>query len=208
MSGAPARLIVYSDYLCPWCFNAAVRLRAIEDEFGDAVEIAWRSFLLRPSPVPRSMEQFRAYTRSWLRPAAEPDAGIFRVWASDEGPPSHSLPPQLVAKAAATLGREAFARVHAALWRAYFSENRDVTSRVTLRQVWNEAGLPAAAFARAESDDVVQATLAEHNEAVRAGVTGVPTVLAEGGDVAIPGALPLETYRRWVRRLLGRDPSV
>jgi predicted DsbA family dithiol-disulfide isomerase len=203
MTAEPARLIVYSDYLCPWCFNAAVRLRAIEDEFGDAVEISWRSFLLRPRPEPRSMEQFRVYTRSWLRPAAEADAGTFRVWSSDEGPPSHSLPPQLVAKAAATLGPEAFARMHAALWRAYFTENRDVTSRATLRQLWAETDLPAAAFDRAEGDDVVQATLAEHNEAVRAGVTGVPTVRAVGHDVAIAGALPLETYRRWVRRLRG-----
>jgi predicted DsbA family dithiol-disulfide isomerase len=203
MTADPARLIVYSDYLCPWCFNAAVRLRAIEDEFGDAVEISWRSFLLRPRPEPRSMEQFRAFTRSWLRPAAEADAGTFRVWSSDEGPPSHSLPPQLVAKAAATLGPEAFARMHAALWRAYFTENRDVTSRATLRQLWAETDLPADAFDRAEGDDVVQATLAEHNEAVRAGVTGVPAVRAVGQDLAIPGALPLETYRRWVRRLRG-----
>jgi predicted DsbA family dithiol-disulfide isomerase len=149
------------------------------------------------------MEQFRAYTRSWLRPAAEADAGTFRVWSSDEGPPSHSLPPQLVAKAAATLGPEAFARMHAALWRAYFTENRDVTSRATLRQLWAETDLPADAFDRAEGDDVVQATLAEHNEAVRAGVTGVPAVRAVGQDLAIPGALPLETYRRWVRRLRG-----
>jgi hypothetical protein len=34
-------------------------------------------------------------------------------------------------------------------------------------------------------------------------VTGVPTVRAVGHDVAIAGALPLETYRRWVRRLRG-----
>jgi len=203
MSGAPARLIVHSDYLCPWCFNAAVRLQAIEEEFGDAVEITWRSFLLRPAPEARSMEQFRAYTRSWLRPAAEPDAGTFRVWSTDEGPPSHSLPPHLVAKAAATLGRDAFARVHAALWRAYFTESRDVTRRATLRRLWDEAGLPAEAFARAESDEIVQATLAEHDAAVRGGITGVPTVMAEGQDVAIPGALPLATYRRWVRHLRG-----
>jgi predicted DsbA family dithiol-disulfide isomerase len=205
MSSSPARLIVYSDYLCPWCFNAAVRLRAIEEEFGAGVEISWRSFLLRPTPEPRSMEHFRAYTRSWLRPAADADAGSFRVWSTDEGPPSHSLPPQLVAKAAATLGREAFAGMHAALWRAYFTDNRDVTSRTTLRALWDEVGLPAEAFARAEGDDVVQAVLAEHNEAVQAGVTGVPTVRADGQDVAIPGALPLETYRRWVRRLRGTD---
>ena len=97
-----ADLIAWSDYLCPWCYNAAVRLWRLEDEFGDRVSIEWRPFLLRPHPDPgRTLEKFRAYTASWARPAAEPDGGTFRVWATEEGPPSHSVPPHLVAKAAA-----------------------------------------------------------------------------------------------------------
>ena len=27
---APVRLDVFSDYLCPWCYNAAVRLRDVQ----------------------------------------------------------------------------------------------------------------------------------------------------------------------------------
>ena len=46
----PARLTVWSDYLCPWCFNAAVRLEKIEEEFAGDVEIEWRTYLLRPHP--------------------------------------------------------------------------------------------------------------------------------------------------------------
>ena len=63
-----------------------MRLRRIEEEFGERVHLEWRSFLLRPQPDPnRSMEKFRAYTRSWMRPAAEPDAPPFHVWESDAG---------------------------------------------------------------------------------------------------------------------------
>ena len=83
-----------------------MRLRRIEEEFGDRVQIVWRSFLLRPGPVPgRTLEKFRAYTQSWLRPAADADGGTFRVWQTDAGPPSHSIPPHLAAKAAAECGR-------------------------------------------------------------------------------------------------------
>jgi hypothetical protein len=32
-------------------------------------------------------------TPAEVRPAAEPDGGTFRVWATEEGPPSHSVPP-------------------------------------------------------------------------------------------------------------------
>ncbi len=57
-----------------------MRLRRLQQEFGEALSIEWRSFLLRPRPDPsRTLEKFRAYTRSWLRPAADEDAPEFRV---------------------------------------------------------------------------------------------------------------------------------
>jgi predicted DsbA family dithiol-disulfide isomerase len=200
---AAVQLVVYSDYLCPWCYNAAVRLRRLQAEFGDALAIDWRAYLLRPRVDPnRTLEQFRAYTRSWLRPAAEPDAGTFRVWEGDAGPPSHSVPPHLVAKAAATLGPDAFDAVHERLLAAYFAENRDITDLDTLRAVWDEAGLPASAFTRVEDPALLRAVADEHNEAVERDVSGVPAVLLLGRDVPLLGAHPIELYRRWVQRAL------
>lgn len=207
-SGAVARLIVYSDYLCPWCYVAAVRLRRLADELGDGVDIEWRSYLLRPRPDPkRTLEKFREYTKSWLRAAAEEEAAEFRVWSSDEGPPSHSLPPHLVAKAAGSFGREAFERMHARILRAYFVENRDITDDACLRRLWEEVGLPPAEFARSAEPELARRVIAEHDEAVELGVGGVPAVRAEGTDAAITGALPLETYRRWVAKLRSGGPS-
>lgn len=204
----PVRLIAWSDYLCPWCYNATVRLGRIEEEFAGRVVVEWRTFLLRPRPDPaRTLEQFRAYTKSWLRPAAEPDSGTFRVWATDAGPPSHSVPPHLVVKAAAALGPHAFHAMHARLLHAYFAENRDITAPETLAAIWAEAGLPAADLALAEDPALLDATIDQHNEAVRLGVNGVPAVLMAGNDVPITGALPLDAYRRWVRRALGGPVS-
>ncbi len=197
------RFEVYSDYLCPWCFNATVRLRRLKAEYGDRIEIVWRSFLLRPAPgLQRDLERFRAYTRSWLRPAAEPLAGEFRVWEGDAGPPSHSVPPHLAAKAAAALGAEAFERLHMRLLRAYFTENRDVTSRDTLVELWGEVDLPAREFDRTTDPALLKRTRAEHAQAIETGVSGVPAMRVEGRDAIIVGAQPLEVYRRWVDRLL------
>ena len=199
----PVVLEVWSDYLCPWCYNAAVRLRRVERESTGRVRIAWQAFLLRPRPDPsRTLDEFRTYTRSWKRPAADPDGGTFSVWASDAGPPSHSVPPHLVAKAAAILGEDAFYAIHERLLRAYFAENRDITDVGTLRAVWGEAGLPVAEFERSEDPAILRRVLDEHGAAVAAGVSGVPTVRVRGADVWVPGALPLESYRRWVARLI------
>jgi predicted DsbA family dithiol-disulfide isomerase len=197
-------LDVWSDYLCPWCNVAATRLRKLEDEFGADVELRWRSFLLRPEPEPgRDLAKFRRYTELWQRAADEEPSAEFHVWASEEGPPSHSVPAHLVAKAAAILGAEAFQRMHRALLHAYFAESRDISNPRTLAALWNETGLPAAELERIVADpEVLRRVIEEHNEAVELGVGGVPAVRMVGNDVAITGAQPLEIYRRWVRRAL------
>jgi len=196
------RLVVYSDYLCPWCNVGSVRLHRLQAELGGELELEWRSFLLRPRPDPtRTLDKFRTYTRSWLRPAAEEPEAEFRVWESDEGPPSHSVPPHLVAKAAAAVGPDAFERMHRRLLRAYFAENRDITDAQTLRALWQELGLPAAVFERADDPEILRQVVDQHNEAIEIGVTGVPAVRAANLDTAITGAHPVEMYRRWVEKL-------
>jgi predicted DsbA family dithiol-disulfide isomerase len=201
----PLRLLVYSDYLCPWCYNATVRLERVAAESAGAVALAWRSYLLRPHPEPgRSLEKFRAYTRSWLRPASEPDAGSFQVWQGDAGPPSHSVPAHAAAKAAASLGEDAFDRMHRALLAAYFGHSRDVSDPATLRALWSEAGLPAAELARVDDPRFVEQTLAEHAEAIELGMNGVPSVRVEGSDAFVTGAYPIDMYRRWIARLVER----
>jgi predicted DsbA family dithiol-disulfide isomerase len=198
----PVSLVVYSDYLCPWCYLAEHRLAALQRELGDALRLEWRSFLLRPRPEPgRDLLKFVRYTQSWLRPAAEPDAPRFQVWESTEGPPSHSLPAHLAAKAAAALGPEAFAGLQAGLLRGYFEQSRDISAEPTLRAIWCEAGLPEAAFETASDPALVRRALAEHDEAVSLGITGVPAVRVAGTDAFVVGAQPLATYRRWIERL-------
>lgn len=199
-------LVAWSDYLCPWCYNASVRLGRVEREFAPDVQVEWRSYLLRPNPN-RSVDvdRFRSYTRSWRRPASEPDSGSFREWSGEAPPPSHSVPAHRVAKAAATISRSAFRRVHDGLLHAYFAENRDISDDETLRRIWLEAGLPEADFARWEDPAILERVLDEHAAGLEAGATGIPAVQMAGNDAIIVGAQPLELYRRWVTRARERS---
>ena len=140
-----------------------------------------------------------------MRPASESDSGEFRVWQTDEGPPTHSIPAHRVAKAAARLGPEAFLRIHWRLLRAYFAENRDISRPATLRSIWHELELPADAFAVADDPALLEQVIAEHNEAIECGATGVPAVRLEGNPACVVGAQPIELYRRWVERTLARQ---
>ena len=201
-------LEVWSDYLCPWCNVASNRLARAAEEFGAELELRWKSFLLRPEPEPgRDLAKFRRYTELWQRAADEEPSAEFRTWASDEGPPTHSVPAHLVAKAAASFGPEAFARMHRALLHAYFVERRDISNARTLAALWHEVELPGAELARAAAPELLKQVADEHNQAVELGIGGVPAVRMVGNDVAISGAQPLEVYRRWVGRALEAQRS-
>jgi predicted DsbA family dithiol-disulfide isomerase len=201
------RFVVYSDYLCPWCYSASSRLLALRDELGGSLELDWRAYLLRPSPgLARDPERFRAYTRSWLHVGQEPDAPTFRTWQGEAGPPSHSVPPHRVARAAASLGPEAFERVHTGLMRAYFEHSRDITDPATLGAIWVEAGLEAAELRRADDPQIERTIRQEHLDAVDRGITGVPTVRVDGDEAFVMGAQPVEVYRKWITRRLA-EPS-
>jgi len=187
--------------------NAAVRLRGLEEEYAGQMQLEWRSFLLRPERrVHRdreaALEKFRAYTQGWQRIGAEPDAGEFETWHSDEGPPSHSIPAHVVSKAAARLGKPAFEGIHERLLRAYFQESRDVSHPDVLRELWLEVGLAAEAFPDLEDAALIDEIIADHREALELGATGVPAVRLVGNDAVIVGAHPLELYRRWIDRTL------
>lgn len=202
------RFVVYSDYLCPWCYNVDVRLRALADRYREDVVYEFRSYLLRPHvQESRNLEKFRRYTESWLRPAADEDAGTFRVWQSDEGPPTHSIPAHLAAKAAAAVSPEAFDAMHERLLRAYFGESQDISRPWVLEALWRELGLPLEGFERATSDEFLPLVLKEHNEALEVGATGVPAVRLEGNPAIIVGAHPKALYERWIEKSLARLDS-
>ena len=195
-------LEVFSDYLCPWCHLAAHRLSVVERENAGALKLRWRSYLLRPRPEEgRDLLKFVRYTQGWLRPAAEPDAPRFRVWESGEGPPSHSIPPHLVARAARKLGDAAGRAMHERILRAYFEESRDVSREPVLRELWADAGLSAETFDASADPALLRETIDDHNAAVELGMTGVPAVRLAGSDAFVMGAQPLEVYRRWVAKL-------
>ena len=88
--------------------------------------------------------------------------------------------------------------------RAYFEESRDISDAATLRALWDELELPADGFARGEDPEVLERVLAEHEEALGLGANGVPSVRAADADAVVTGALPYESYRRWVERLRER----
>ncbi|MFN8643014.1 MAG: hypothetical protein U0802_15685 [Candidatus Binatia bacterium] len=157
---------------------------------------------LRPHrPAPHA-EQFRAYTQSWRRAAEDPDGGTFPGLAVRRRAASHSVLPHLRRQGRRRSRRRRLRPGARALLRAYFTDNRDITDAATLRAIWAEAACRPTRPRRRRRPGAPARGRRPAQSGRRAGITGVPAVGVAGSDTAITGAQPLETYRRWMRRLL------
>ena len=181
-----------------------MRLDEIADEYGDSVELVWRSFMLRPQPEERPREKFVAYTRSWERPAALEPRVTFNPWASENEPPSHSLPAAVAGKTAATFGADAYREFHHRTMAAYFTDNRTISDWSVLLDIAEESGIDREEFDRrrqAGAEGMVGEIVSEHNEAIGAGISGVPALVV-GERYLVPGAVDVADYRSVIDRYL------
>lgn len=197
----PLDIIVYSDYLCPWCYVAAFRLDSVETEYQGAINIKWNSFILRPDALaPRYSVQFINEGRQ--RAALEEPGLKLNPWPETEPLPAYSLPALRAAKAAQAQGDVAFRRFHLSLFRAYFEENRDISRNDVLVALARRAGLDLAQFSSAlEAEAPLHQIAEEHRQAITThSISGVPTVLFRGG-LSLTGAVPIQMYRQAIDRL-------
>ncbi len=206
----PLTLTVWSDFLCPWCYVAAIRLEQLEAEYEGKIEIEWKQFLLQPEPRNKPIEKFITYTQLWVKDAgpggSAPELG-FRPWETgDSAPPTHSLPSAIAGRLARTHGKEAFARFHLATMRAYFVEHRMISDPDVLADIASETGLDRAEFRdrlATEGGTLAKEVLAEFAEAHENEVHAVPSVVLNG--FPIPGAQELPVYRAMIDRLLAKN---
>jgi predicted DsbA family dithiol-disulfide isomerase len=177
-----------------------VRLGQLEEEFGDDVQITWRSFLLRPEPEERPMEAFTEYTTKWVRPASLEPRATFNTWSGLHQPPSHSFPSAIAGKVAAGFGPEVGKTFSDRLFHAYFTENRTISDRSVLREIAGQAGIDEASFDRRwgeQEDELIKDVWRDHATAVQSGINGVPAVVVNRRWL-VPGAVGLDQYREAV----------
>jgi predicted DsbA family dithiol-disulfide isomerase len=203
----PVRLDVFSDYLCPWCYNAAVRIGDVEREYGDRVQIHWRAFPLIPDRQPgRRVTQKMREGRQ--RVAAEEPRAPFVTPDLDTPLPSSSVPAQTAAKCAERQGAQAFSRFRGALFAAQFHDNLDISRRDVLWTLARECELDLprfeADFAAGEAYEAVLHDCAEG--AAWFGVSALPTVIFDE-KLSLVGAVPTERYRLMIDWIQAGQPG-
>ena len=147
----PLTVEIWSDVVCPWCYLGKHRFERALASFDhrDQVVVIWRSFELNPEGRTASAPMAAQVARRYGVTVAQAES---RLSAIDEVAASEGLELHLGATTgartfdlhrllhlAAASGRAE--DLGAALFRAYFTEVRDVSNRQTLVDVVAEAGL-------------------------------------------------------------------
>lgn len=200
------RIDVWSDYVCPFCYLEEPVLERVRREYGDAVDVEWRAFELRPEP----------------HPTLDPDGEyLHRVWNQSVYPMARQrgmtlrLPPVQprsrrafqLAEFARAHGR--FEEVHHALFKAFFEHGRDLADIDVLLDIATAAGLNAAeARASLEQGRFLDHVLADQRESRTLGISGVPMALIRPAGtpletaVAVSGAQPYEHLKAEIEHAL------
>ena len=183
-------LVVWSDYVCPFCYLALPVVRRAAAELD--VAVSWRAFELRPEPQPRLDPDAEYLHNVWdtaVYPMADERGMVLRL------PPVQ--PRSRLAAVAAAFAAEAgaFEPVHEALFRAFFEDGLDIGDRSVLLDIATTCGLDSADLHRALDDPArIDRVVADEDLAARIGITGVPAMLVRHGgqNYLVSGAQPFD----------------
>lgn len=199
---------VISDVICPWCYIGKRRMEKAIADFDKPAEIHWLPFQLNPT-MPKDGISRREYRTkkfgSWER-SQELDAQVIAVGKEEgidfafdriERTPNTLDAHRLIWLADKKGVQDA---VVEALFRAYFTEGRDIGNHETLLDVIAEGGLE-----RSKAEAVLNGN--DGMEAIREGeelsrqhhVDGVPFFIVNG-QFTLAGAQPPDTFLEVFRK--------
>ena len=194
---------VISDVICPWCFIGKRRLEKAIVAHGGPVKVRWLPFQLNPT-MPREGISRREYRTkkfgSWER-SQELDARVVAVGKAEgidfafdriERAPNTLDAHRLIGLADPEGVQGA---VVEALFRAYFTDGRDISNRQTLLDIVAEAGLD-----RGKAEVVLNGANGQVAEELsrRHRLDGVPFFIVNG-QMTVSGAQPPGTFLEMFR---------
>ena len=216
----PLRVDIVSDVMCPWCLIGWLKFQQVIDHYRDVIDfdIRWRAYELNPDMAAEGVntaeyfaqrygmtpEQSRG-NRQRLNDAAT-ELGFTLNWGSDFRLRNTFNAHRLLAWAEAVDDQDQPARgrrqiaLKEALFRAHFSEQKDVNSADVLIEAAEAAGLNGDKARRIlASDDYGDVVRAEENHWRDNGINGVPAFILDQRMI-ISGAQDAEAFIRVIDR--------
>ena len=202
VQGRGPRIVVWSDYLCPWCYLALDREQQLEDLGFDVIVRPWE---LHPE-IPIGGRDIRegGRTAQVFDFVGTECAEVGLPFVRPERSPN-TRDVLAAAEHVRLTQPDVFPALHRALFAAHFAEGRDIGDATVVDDIITRCGGDAAAVRAAIADGTAHAALkASMDEGREHEVMGTPAFLLPSGFV-IPGVQSRETMARMAERLLSRS---
>ena len=199
-------IVVYSDYVCPFCYLGRESLRQFQADRDEQLRIDWRPFDLRHNKrnpdgsIDHSVDDgkdddyYEQAKESVRRLQAEYDVEMSLDLASEVD----SLSAQIASyHVKTTTDYETWLDFDTSIFTALWQEGRDIGDPDVLAALAERAGLDGDEIRAALDDETLREEVTTRfTEAQREGITGVPTFVSDG--YAARGAVPPEQLERLV----------
>lgn len=210
-NGSVVQIDIISDVMCPWCIVGYRQLEQALARVGVGAYVIWHPFELNPAMPPEGQnltehiaEKYGStpaqseQNRAQLKALGE-SLGIDFNFASDSRIVNTFAAHQLLGWAREKDRQHPF---QLALFKAHFSEGRDMSDHAVLVDVAGEVGLNVEEAAQVlKSGSHAEETRAHQQFWTQRGVSGVPSMIF-GGKYLLTGAQGAETYAQVLQRVL------
>ena len=204
MSKEKLKVVVYSDYICPFCYIGFHRIEKLKEQFN--LDVEWRPFELHPEipkggaflnqiPFPR---EYLEMVLANIKLLADEDGLIVNF--------SEKLPNSRLALYISEFARKEgkFDEFHKLIFEKYWKEGNDIGDLSLLLDLAESIGLN-----RNEIEDYIKSdepcnVLRKHLPEIRSyGINGVPAFII--GEQIIFGAQPYEVFKNVIQNFLEED---
>lgn len=202
------KILYWSDYSCPYCYIGEERLKKALSSLGKDkdIEIEMKAFQLDPTcadhPTEDTQTRFARKYGISMEQAAHTIEHISQLGRA-EGLDfkyattlfTNTMDAHRLTKLAQTKGDHLAQKVIERLFRAYFTENRELSDKELLQQIGEECGLDADEVSSLlKSDQFRDEVRMDEQEAAGNGIHAVPFFII--GKYAISGAQSVEGMKR------------
>lgn len=204
-ANTPIQVDIVSDIVCPWCWLGIKYFEKAAKQSGRQIDLTWRPYMLDPT-VPEDGVPYKDYMkqkfgadgpsdrfksmRQVLEEAA-PEVGIDFKFGQIPMRPNTLNAHRLLKWAQ---GQDLGSMAAEALFKAFFTELKDVGSVETLKEIACEIGMDAELVGELlTKDDDKNAVREEIMFFRNLGVNGVPCFIYNG-QFAVQGAQPADTH--------------
>jgi predicted DsbA family dithiol-disulfide isomerase len=182
-----AKVVVYSDYVCPFCYIGKRRVDMLKEEID--IDVEWKGFELHPETPKEGRPRTRKTVSDNIKILAKEVNLTFNLRSLS----SNSKLSLKTGEFAKTKNK--FEEYHEATFQAYFQEKKDIGDIEVIKEIVEKIGLDIAELKNYLNTDEADKILERHKiEARKDGIYAVPTFII--GDKKIIGAQPYDIIKR------------